>query len=404
MSDYPLLSDPQLFSSTLQEIMVLVNPGVAELEPYEFRYALDNLTPVSGWCSIERMSATQVEELIQPMDFFQSIQIKPVRGNHYVLDPQIEQLTLMLFTGLVTGEYSVEWVNRWFYFDLRGFFFLVRTRYYKPSILQHFGGKPYLQFEPTQQCFDHSHEIGYREFSRANQGIDRAFIDLFKKIIEEKETPLLLTLVGPTAAGKTEIVTRLGEEMRNNGKSINTIEMDNFFKDREFRDTRGMDREVIHYDLFKQSISDLKQGHSVSIPRYDFLNTVSSHDLQSRLRPGCSPITVEPAEIILLEGNFPFQLPEIAPLIDLKIVYLTDDPIRLKRKWKRDIDYRKKYDPICFCNRFFRTQRIRAEEIYLPLMEVCDMVVDTSGAAIWVAPEIVSSVPGGFSVAHNQLQ
>jgi hypothetical protein len=32
---------------------------------------------------------------------------------------------------------------------------------------------------------------------------------------------------------------------------------------------------------------------------------------------------------------------EIANLIGVKVVYLTDDPIRLKRKWKRDIDYRK---------------------------------------------------------------
>ena len=57
-----------------------------------------------------------------------------------------------------------------------------------------------------------------------------------------------------------------------------------------------------------------------------------------------------------MEGNFPFHIDEIARLIGIKIVYLTDDPIRLKRKWKRDIDYRKKYDPAYFRNRFFRTQ------------------------------------------------
>jgi uridine kinase len=79
---------------------------------------------------------------------------------------------------------------------------------------------------------------------------------------------------------------------------------------------------------------------------------------------------------------------EIADLIGIKVVYLTDDPIRLKRKWKRDIDYRKKYDPTYFRNRFFKTQFMRAEDIYRPLMETCDMVVDTTGAALWVTPEI----------------
>ena len=79
---------------------------------------------------------------------------------------------------------------------------------------------------------------------------------------------------------------------------------------------------------------------------------------------------------------------EIANLIGIKVVYLTDDPIRLKRKWKRDIDYRKKYDPTYFRNRFFKTQFMRADDIYRPLMEMCDMVVYTTGATLWVTPEI----------------
>jgi hypothetical protein len=69
-------------------------------------------------------------------------------------------------------------------------------------------------------------------------------------------------------------------------------------------------------------------------------------------------------------------------------VYLTDDAIRLKRKWKRDIDYRKKYEPTYFRNRFFKDQFLMAQKCYLPQMEVCDIVVDTTGAALWATPEI----------------
>ncbi len=80
---------------------------------------------------------------------------------------------------------------------------------------------------------------------------------------------------------------------------------------------------------------------------------------------------------------------ELSGLIGIKAVYLTDDPIRLKRKWKRDIDYRKKYDPAYFCNRFFQTQFLRAEDCYQPLMKVCDLVVDTTDASLWATPEII---------------
>jgi uridine kinase len=115
---------------------------------------------------------------------------------------------------------------------------------------------------------------------------------------------------------------------------------------------------------------------------------VSSHDETSKLKPGSRSIVIEPADIIFLEGNFPFQIPELSSFIGIKIVYLTNDPIRLKRKWKRDMDYRKKYDLNYFRNRYFRTQFLRAEDCYRLLMKECDLVVDTTGAALWVSPVV----------------
>ena len=55
----------------------------------------------------------------------------------------------------------------------------------------------------------------------------------------------------------------------------------------------------------------------------------SSHDLDGNLKAGGMPIEIEPADIIFIEGNFPFLLEEIVHLIGIKVVYLTDDPIRL---------------------------------------------------------------------------
>ena len=107
-----------------------------------------------------------------------------------------------------------------------------------------------------------------------------------------------------------------------------------------------------------------------------------------KLKPDGVPIEIEPADIIFIEGNFPFLIEEVVHLIGIKVVYLTDDPVRLKRKWKRDIDYRKKYEPTYFRNRYFKDQFIMAEIAYRPQMEVCDMCVDTTGAALWTTPEV----------------
>ncbi len=382
------LHSPQEFSQVLYEQMKLVNGGIENLALYEFRYTLENLYPAEGWESVKLEKQEEIERAIGRRDFYEAIQLKPREKDRIVLDENIVRLARMLFVGLVQGDYSAGWVRRFFYFDVRGFYFLPRTVYFTDAVLAHFGGKPFRSFEPRQNRFEHFQGVGYRDFQEANAEIDAAFIESIQKLIAARGIPILITLAGPTAAGKTEITERLFTALEAIGKKTTTIEMDNFLVDRDYRDDKPMGRETTHFNLFKQSLRDLLRGKRIAIPRYDFIFATSSHDLQGNLRPGYTPLEVEPADVIFLEGNFPFQMEEIASLIGIKVVYLTDDPVRLKRKWKRDIDYRKKYDPTYFRNRFFRTQFLRAEEIYRPLMETCDMVVDTTGAALWVTPAV----------------
>ncbi|MDO9087022.1 MAG: hypothetical protein Q7U53_12520 [Anaerolineaceae bacterium] len=395
MTFYSFLSDPDQFSQLLFQKMVSINKGINHLELYEFQYALGNITPAKGWDSIAPEKKEQLQSNCTNPEFFSSIQLKSICNNKIVLDETLLQLTQMIMVGLVSDEYSIDWVNSHFYFDIRAFCFFIRTNYFNNTILEHFGNEPYCSFDPKQIHLESLQEIGYKEFKQANQEVDQALLQAISGLIQKSGIPVLLSLTGPTGAGKTEITERINEFLRNQGMQITTIEMDNFYKDREFRDGRVHDKHVIHFELFINAMQDLLNGKSVSIPRYNFYLATSSHDLNGNLRLGQIPLIIEPADVIFLEGNFPFHIPELSDLITLRIVYLTDDPIRLKRKWRRDIDYRKKYDPIAFVNRYFRTQFIRAQEIYLPLMEVCDLVVDTTGARLWMVPEKQKEIETG---------
>jgi uridine kinase len=212
-----------------------------------------------------------------------------------------------------------------------------------------------------------------------------------EKITSSRGIPILLAIAGPTAAGKTEIVERLREAFEKAGRQVTSIELDNFLTDRDEREAKGIHSEgkqALHFELFKQSLIDITHGKKITIPRYNFIHATSSHNLDGTLKPDGIPIEIESADIIFIEGNFPFLLKEVVHLIGVKVVYLTDDPIRIKRKWKRDIDYRKKYEPTYFRNRYFKEQFIMAEIAYRPQLEACDMCVDTTGAALWVTPEI----------------
>jgi uridine kinase len=387
-----ILTNPDDFSRRLYEKMLSINPGIAEMELYEFQYALDNLCPESGdWALVELAKRNEIEELINSTDYYASIQIKPKVNDKIVLDKKIVLLANMLFVGLVMEEYPEDWVRTHFYFDVRGFYFLHRTTYFTGKILAHFGGSPFRRYEQKQRCFEAWQSVGYKDFKEANAEVDQLFIDSVQKLIEVKGIPILMAIAGPTAAGKTEIVERLRNSFARAGESVSSIEMDNFLTDREPREQKGIfsqGKEAIHYELFKRSLVELIHGHKISIPRYDFVYATSSHELDGSLKPGADPIEIEPADIIFIEGNFPFLLEEVVDLISIKVVYLTDDPVRLKRKWKRDIDYRKKYEPTYFRNRFFKDQFLMAQKCYRPQMEVCDILVDTTGAALWVTPDV----------------
>jgi uridine kinase len=394
-----ILSSPHVFSEILYEKMKQINVGIGEVELYEFRYGLDNWYPENGgWAGVKVEPQEEIETLVTRSDFYSGIQLKPRVGDRIVLDENIVRLTTMLFVGLVTGEYTQEWVRSHFYFDIRGFYFLHRTVYFTAQVLAHLGGKPFKSFEQKQKGFECCQDVGYKDFKAANAEVDQLFIESVEKLIATKGTPTLLAIAGPTAAGKTEIVARLRHVFEQAGEKVSAIEMDNFLTDRDYREEKGihtLGKEALHFKLFKRSLEDICQGKKIAIPRYDFVYATSSHDLDGNLKPGGVPIEIEPADIIFIEGNFPFLLKEVIHLIGIKVVYLTDDAIRLKRKWKRDIDYRKKYEPTYFRNRYFRNQFLMAQKCYVPQMEVGDMVVDTTGAALWVTPEIAEILSPG---------
>lgn len=367
-------------------------PSIDDLELYEFRYALSLLTPERGWDVIQPEPMTEIEAKVNCRDFYESIQTKKKIDGKIVVDQNIVHLTQMLFVGLVNGKYPKNWVDEHFFFDIRSFLFFHRTRYFTNAVKEHFGGKPGLTFPPKQKELLRYTEIGYKLFREANQEVDRAFIDTVVRLVNARGMPILLTLAGPTAAGKTEIMERLSQAFTTNGKMITTIEMDNFFIDRDLRGEQPIGEKTTHYGIFKESLRGILRGQRVMIPRYDFINATSSHDIDGNLKPGCKPLEIEPADIVFIEGNFPFQIKEISDLIGIKVVYLTDDPIRLRRKWKRDIDFRKKYDPNFFINRFFKTQFLRADDCYLSQMQCCDIVVDTTSAALWITPQISEEI------------
>ena len=385
------LKNNDLFSEKLFEKMVALCPALNDLELFEFRYCLETITPEQGWQSVELKSKDEIEQMVNSAAFYSGIQLKPKLDNRPTMDPQILSLLRMLFVGLTTGDYPTDWVEKHFTFDPRGFYFIHRSEYYTENIIAHLGGKPFLAFERLQNDLQNLPAVGYKDFKKANEEVDEAFIRIVHSLVEKMGTPILIAIAGQTAAGKTEIVERLQQAFQNTGKSISGLEIDHFLTDRDYREAHGIDslgQEALHFEMLTRALEDLRAGRAAMTPQYDFISATSSHALDGKLKPGRDTMRIEPADIIFMEGNFPFLLPEIAALTGIKVMYITDDAVRLKRKWRRDMDFRKKYELYYFLNRYFREQFLMAEQVYKPQMELSDLVVDTSRAEIWATPAI----------------
>ncbi len=235
-----ILLDEDALSALLYQKLKALNPGIKDLEPYEFRYGLNNLTPSDGWAAVALDPMDVIEERMNDRAFYNSIQIRHKVDERIVLDEKILRLSRMLLVGLATGKYPLEWVQQHFYFDVRGFYFLHRTVYFTDAVLAHFDHQPFMQFEPKQKRFEQVQDLGYKAFKQANAHIDRAFIQCVKKLVTLRGTPVVLAIAGPTAAGKTEIVDRLREALAGDGKSVTSIELDNFLTDRDEREAKGI--------------------------------------------------------------------------------------------------------------------------------------------------------------------
>lgn len=381
------------FSKDLYNKLSELNYGVEGMELFEFCYALENFKPQNNnWASIQSPQKQVIEKIISNSNFYNKIELKPRKNGKIILDSNISELNRSLFSGIARDYYDLKWIDKHFYFDIRGFLFIPRTIYFTEDVLEHLRNRPYLAFQTKQKDFNSYHGIGFKDFKMANEKIDQNLINLIARLSTKFNDPLVIAIAGPTAAGKTEFSEYLLNYFIDKDKTINSVEMDNFFLDRDYREsmkTGSMSREGIHFDLFRDSLINLKAGNSCEIPTYDFKNGLSSHNVNNSLKPGASTMKVEPKDIIYIEGNLPFLFDEIIPLIDIKIFYLTDDPIRLKRKWKRDIDFRKKYNSNYLCNRYFKTQFLKAEACYIKQLQTCDIAVDTTQARIYISEKVV---------------
>lgn len=183
---------------------------------------------------------------------------------------------------------------------------------------------------------------------------------------------ILVLVGGGTASGKTYVINEVCKLLK--GSNIAHFSIDDYYKDH--KDMPIEERRKQNYDhpkafdwkLIYNQLSELKEGKTVLKPTYDYVNHTRSEITE----------TVDPKELIIVEGIMALVNKDVRELSDLKIFINASRERRLLRRIERDHKERgRELNDIV--DQYLTTVQPMYEEIIGPSSYYADMLINNDG-------------------------
>jgi len=143
--------------------------------------------------------------------------------------------------------------------------------------------------------------------------------------------PVVIGIAGGSGSGKSTVVSTLVDELGTD--TVGVLEHDAYYRDlshiplqeRAFFNFDHPD--TLETDLLLDHLDELKMGHSIEKPIYDFTNYTRTGETEE----------INPLPIIVVEGILVLADPRLADRMDIKVFVYADSDVRLSRRIKRDM-------------------------------------------------------------------
>ena len=184
---------------------------------------------------------------------------------------------------------------------------------------------------------------------------------------------LVIGIAGGSGSGKTTVVKAIIDQLHD--KRVVVIPQDSYYKDssdlsdEEKRNTNFDHPDAIDWELLCKQLAELKKGKAIEQPVYSYI---------SCSRSKTETVTVEPADVIIIEGILIFTCKRLRDQMDIKIFVDADDDDRLMRVMARDITERGK-DVHWVIERYSRTVKPMYLQFIEPSKRYADIIIPQGG-------------------------
>ncbi len=150
----------------------------------------------------------------------------------------------------------------------------------------------------------------------------------------EIKRPLVVGVAGGSGSGKTRLAKNLAESLGSD--ACVTILHDSYYRDQghlaeDLRDSVNYDHpDALESDLLAKHLAELRAGHSVEIPVYDYVTHTRKKTTER----------VSPLGVVIVEGIMVLAERSIREQLDIRVFVDTDSDLRVLRRIKRDINKR----------------------------------------------------------------
>ena len=204
---------------------------------------------------------------------------------------------------------------------------------------------------------------------------------------------LIIGIAGGSGSGKTTVVKALTDQLK---ERVVVIPQDSYYKDSshlpmEERQKVNFDHpDSIDFDLLVRHLEELKAGRSIERPVYSYITCSRSKT---------ETITVNPAEVIIVEGILIFCCAELRNQMDIKIFVDADDDDRLMRVMARDIIERGKTVETVI-QRYSRTVKPMFLQFIEPSKRYADVIIPQGGHNKVAIDVIAATIEKSLNSGH----